>query len=312
MLLYGDGQLAHGVARQLARRTDVSVTGPVSRSPEALASGADVVVIATTTLLAEVADSVEAAVRAGSNVIVSAEEAAYPWVVNQALSERIDALALDRGVTVIGGGLNPGFLFDAYVLTLLGVHAQPSEIQIKRVVDLSHFGPAVRARLGLGFTPSEFASGLERGEILGHAGFSQSMHIVSDAIGIPIDRIDVEFVALFASRDHAMKGYRIPTGDTAGIHHMYSASAGSDVWFTADFVGHVDLAGEGMHPTDTVTIVDEFGSSTATIDPGVASQEGSASMIANSIDRVIDGPAGWVSVAQLPPAYPRLRRKSPQ
>lgn len=297
--LHGAGQLATGIAKRLSSREDIQVIGPESRSNALLDSGADVVVIATTTRLIDVVADIERAVAAGSNVIVSAEEAAFPWVGDLPTVERIDSLAREQNVTVVGGGLNPGFLFDAFVLTLLGAHALPREIRIRRVVDVSRFGPAVRARLGLGFTEKQFVAGRERGDILGHAGFAQSMRIVADAMGVPIDNIDGEFVPLYGAE-----------GLTVGFHQTYSAATDGDVWFIADFIGHINLAAAEFEPQDTVTIVDEFGSSTASIDPGVSSQEGSVSVIANSIDRVIAAPAGWVTVADLPPAYPRAYRKS--
>lgn len=292
--LYGAGQLATGLAARLARRDDIEVVGP-SRAAEQLDGGSDVVIIATTTRLADVAADVERAVAAGSNVIVSAEESAFPWIVDRPTAERIHTLAYDRGVTVVGGGLNPGFLFDAFVLTLLGAHAEPELIHIRRVVDLSRFGDAVRGRLGLGFTVDQFTAGRERGDILGHAGFAQSMRIVGDAIGRPIDEVAAEFAPDFDE-----------SGLTSGFRQTYSASSADSIWFVAEFVGNVDLPAAGLVPLDTVTITDEFGTRTATIDPGVPSQEGSVSIIANSIDRVMAAPRGWITVAALPPAYPRV------
>ena len=297
--LYGSGQLATGVAARLARRDDVTLDGPRAHVPGMLDGGADLVVIATTTRLVDVVDDVERAVRAGSNVIVSAEESAFPWLVGSESIERIHSLALERGVSVVGGGLNPGFLFDAFVLTLLGAHAEPQQIRIRRVVDLSRFGDAVRGRLGIGVTRDEFAAGLAQGEILGHAGFAQSMRIVGDAIGRPIDGISTEFDPDF---DEA--------GITSGFHQTYSASTAGEDWFVAEFVGSVDLASASLSAIDIVTITDEFGTRTTRIDPGVPSQEGSVSIIANSIDRVIAAPPGWITVAAMPPAYPRVTRKS--
>lgn len=292
--LHGDGQLANGVAARLAARSDIELVGPRARSRELLDAGADLVVVATATRLAEVAGDVERAVRAGSNVIVSAEEASFPWNVDDAVAGRIDGLARERGVTVLGGGLNPGLLFDALVLTLLGAHAIPREIRITRVVDLSRFGTVVRGRLGLGYTPEEFTAGRDRGDILGHAGFAQSMRIVGDAIGMPIDEIHGTFDATLG-----------PDGRTAGFQQVYTGSTGGRAWFVADFIGHVAPASEGLVPRDAVFIDDGTSARTTSIEPGVPSQEGSVASIANSIDRVIAAPPGWLTVADLPPAFPR-------
>ncbi len=297
--LYGNGQLAGGLATRLTLRDDVEVLGPAAHDPALLSSGADVVVIATTTLLVDVLDDIETAVRAGSNVMVSSEEASFPWTVDAAAADRLHTLAHERGVTIVGLGLNPGLLFDAFVLTLLGAHALPTRIHITRVVNVSRFGPAVRGRLGLGFDEAAFEAGRASGAILGHAGFAQSMRIVGDAIGVPIDHIDGSFVPLWGS-----------DGRTAGFHQTYTGSTQGRAWFVAEFIGHVDPAAQGLEPRDTVVIDDGVSPRTVTIDPGVPSQEGSASVIANSIDRVLAAPSGWLTVAALPPAHPRAPRKA--
>src|SRR5690606_17342538 len=78
--IYGAGQAGTAVAGLLARR-GVTVDGPFGRDGRraALESGADVVVITTTSFLADIAGDVRAAVSAGSHVLTSAEEAADPW-----------------------------------------------------------------------------------------------------------------------------------------------------------------------------------------------------------------------------------------
>ncbi len=298
--VYGDGQLANGLAARWSGRDDVTVLGPKAHDTTLLTSGADVVVIATTTLLADVLGDIETAVLAGSNVMVSSEEAAFPWNVDTHAADRLNSLAIERGVTILGSGLNPGLLFDAFVLTLLGAHALPTSIHITRVVNVSRFGPAVRARLGLGYDKSGFEAGRASGAILGHAGFSQSMRIVGDAIGLPIDNVEGSFVPLWS-----------PDGHTVGFHQTYTGSTEGRPWFVAEFIGHIDPENTGLLPRDTVMITDGVAPPrTTTIEPGVPSQEGSVSVMANSLERVVAAPAGWLTVAQLPPAHPRAPRKA--
>src|SRR5438094_3753565 len=190
--LYGAGQVAHNIAAMLARRSGVEVLGPFGRDERAVAlgSGADVVVIATTSFLREIADDVRAAAEAGSNVITTAEEAAFPWAVDQGLADELDALARQRGVTVLGAGLNPGFPFDALLLTAMGPAPDVESIRVERVVDLSGFGDAVKRRIGIGWTAEEFDEGRASGRITGHIGFPQSMRIVAGRLGVELERVD--------------------------------------------------------------------------------------------------------------------------
>lgn len=293
----GDGQLARGVARRLAPRQDVRLTGPVPRArlDDALLSGADVVLIATTTRLADVAEDIRTAVDHRSNVIASAEEAAYPWSIDPHLAEDLDALARDRGVTIVGGGLNPGFIFDALVLTLLGAAGPASAIAVTRTVDLSGFGPAVAERLGLGFTEAEFRERVADGRVLGHAGFPQSIAVVAAAIGRSIDQFDTELIPVI---DEA--------GTTVGIDQVYRAidSAGR-AWFTARFIGRAGLDAHGLTSGDVIRFerphLEAF---ECTLSPGIGSQVGSQAMISSSVDRVVAARPGWLTVADLPPAFP--------
>lgn len=293
--LIGDGQLARGVASLLARRSDVVVIGPTSRDEHALIlrSGADVVVIATTTRVADVLGSIETAVAAGSNVIVSAEESAYPWAVDAAAADRVHSAAVERGVSVVGCGLNPGFVFDAQVLTLLGVHGPAQRIEVSRTVDLSGFGPVVAARLGLGVSAAEFAGGIASGAILGHAGFTQSISIVAHALGTVVERFERSIDPILTD------------GVTVGVTQTDVAIVNGTPWFVAEFTGHVDPEGAGLQCRDQIVLDPASDQAlSCVIDPGIRSQSGSQHLIANSIDRVREARAGWLTVADLPPARP--------
>lgn len=293
----GDGQLGRGVADALSVRADVRLTGPVGsdRLPVALDSGADVVIVATTTRLVDVAPAIRAAVAAGSNVLVSAEECAHPWSVDAGLADELDSLARERGVSILGAGLNPGFVFDALVLTLLGAAGAVSRIEVERRVELGGFGPAVAGRLGLGVTEREFRERLADGRILGHAGFPQSIAVVAAATGRLVDDVEASLEPVVG-----------PDGLTTGIDQHYIARGPDGAeWYSAHFVGRVDLAAHGIPSGDRIRLerVGD-GDLDCSLSPGLGSQAGSRALISNSVDRVVAARPGWVTVADLPPAFP--------
>lgn len=296
--IVGTGQLARGVAAILSRRADVHLIGPSDRSQQsvALSSGADVVIIATTTRLADVAPAIESAILAGSNVIVSAEESAFPWAVDSAAGDRLNALALSHDVTVLGSGLNPGFVFDALVLTLTGVCASVDSISATRTVGLGAFGHVVQARLGLGVDKAAFTAGVASGEILGHAGFPQSMSIVASKLGLTLDTIGTLIEPIM---EH---------GQSVGVRQVYTGVVDGAEWYRATFLGHIDPQSAGLRVRDEIEIL---GSApvNCVIDPGIGSQSGSQAIIANSVNRVIAARAGWLTVADLPPAHPLMAAK---
>jgi len=304
--IYGAGQLAGGVAEVLRARARHEVAGPYGRPDrtQALSSGADVVVIATTTRLSDVAEDIELAVRSGSNVLVSAEECANPWLVDAALAERLHQQAIRSTVTILGAGLNPGLIFDALVLTILGAWPDSTQVTVTRTVDLSRFGPTVHGRLGIGYTPEGFDRGIAADEILGHAGFPQSMSIVGRALGRSLGRIQPRIEPILATKAIALPDGRvIDPGFTAGVRQTYAAIHEGSPWYVANFIGHVDPVQAGLVLSDVISlhqgdrVLQEFRAS-----PCFPAQSGSQHVLANSVDRVIRAPAGWLTVADLPPA----------
>jgi 4-hydroxy-tetrahydrodipicolinate reductase len=294
--IYGAGGLGRRVAEILSRRPGYDVAGPWRRDDRdrALRARADVVVIATTSFLRAVAPDIRDAVEAGSSVITSAEEAAYPWAVDEALASELDALARARGVTILGGGLNPGFAFDALVATILGAGRDVDTIRVERVVDLSGFSEAIHRRIGVGFTPEEFEAGTREGRITGHIGFPQSMRIVARALGLELERIDRRIWPLFDES----------TGRTAGFEQHYVGAVAGRPWFQALFTGHVAPESIGRPPRDEIWIEGSPPLHVA-VTPGLDAQTGSSALVANSVRRVAAAPPGWLTVADLPPAVPR-------
>lgn len=304
--LYGAGQVAHNVAAILGRRAGIEVIGPCRRTQreQALRSGADVVIIATTSFLTDVAPDVRTAVEAGSNVITSAEEAAYPWAVDDAIADELDGLAREHDVTILGGGLNPGFAFDALVVTALGPTAEVASIRVERIVDCSGFGTSILRRIGFGFTEEEFAVGTQSGAITGHIGFPQSMNVVAGTLGVTIDRIDRVITPIIGDRRYEVHHLTVEAGVTAGFEQHYVAVVDGEPWFEALFTAHLDPASFGKPARDEIWI-NGTPNLHYVVTPGFNPQSGSSAVIANSVRRVAEAKPGWTTVASLPPAFPR-------
>ena len=60
-------------------------------------------------------------VRNGVQVISIAEEMAYPAASVPAIAEELHQLAIAHGVSVLGTGINPGFVLDLRVITLSSI-----------------------------------------------------------------------------------------------------------------------------------------------------------------------------------------------
>jgi len=309
--IYGAGQLGTSVAELLRDRASLSVQGPFSRSErsDGLMSGADVVVIATTTLLRDVAQDIRDAINAGSNVLVSAEEAANPFIVDFELATELDLLARSKGVSVAGTGVNPGLIFDALVLTLLGATQRNCRIHVRRVVDISGFGEVVLRRIGVGKDAGDFAAAVESGVILGHAGFPQSISVVANALGLKIERIEKSLSPVLTDvRIEIPNRFIVEKGQSAGVNQTYTAIVDGAPWYIAHFFGHVSLTTVKKEAGDDIDfLVNQKQLQSIKMRPGIGAQVGSKNMVANSIDRIMKAHSGWVNVGEMSPAFPDFR-----
>ena len=306
--IYGAGLLGTNVAKLLSIRPSLIIHGPFGRDEraKALQSGADVVIIATTTRLRDVADDAREAIDSGSNVLISAEEAALPFIVDDSLARSLDLLARKKGVSVAGAGLNPGLIFDALVLTMLGASPRGCRIHVRRVVDISGFGETVLRRIGVGKSESDFALAVEKEEILGHAGFPQSIHLVANALGLKVQRIEKMLLPVIAIQDIEVFGkLTIKKGESAGVNQTYTGIVDGEPWFIAHFFGHVALKKIKKDSGDDIDLmINQKPIQSIKLRPGIGAQIGSQNMVANSIDRIMNARPGWVTVAEMAPAFP--------
>ena len=329
VVLCGVGGVGRNVTRLLRARPDYRIVAACSRNPTlvgrdvgelaggsplgvavggglgtALSEPADLLLVATTSFLAEVAADVRAGLERGLNVITTAEEAAFPWIIDADLANELDELARDRGVSVIGVGLNPGFIFDALLLTASGIAWDVRAIRIRRVVDVSRFSATIQRRLGIGFTAEHFAEGVAAGSITGHIGFPQSFHLAARSLGVSIDRIESGFEPLVADRAYDGANLRVEPGTTAGFVQRYRAICDGRPWMSAEFIAHVDPPAAGHEPSDSIEI-DGYNAVNLAINPGCQPQLGTAAMIANVMPRLVEARPGYLTVADL--ALPHAR-----
>ena len=187
-------------------------------------------------------------------MITTAEEAAYPWANYAGLAYELDAKARAARVTLLGTGVNPGFTFDALVLTASGASWDVSGFDVERIVDISGYGEAILRRSGVGFTRDQFERGCNEGSITGHIGFAQSMYVVAHALGRDIERIERSITPILSETALEVSGVAIAPGETAGFTQRHVAIVDGAPWFVAHLVAHVAMKDAGLVPRDTIEI----------------------------------------------------------
>lgn len=180
----------------------------------------DIVIIATTSWVKDQMPDLRKIITAGINCISIAEEMSEPAAQNPELSKEIDDLAKKHGVSVLGTGVNPGFVLDQLVVTLTGGNHTVERIEASRVNDLSPYGPTVMKSQGVGTTPEAFKAGAADGTIVGHVGFPESIRMISDALGLGVDRIEQSREPIISKVYRETPYVKVQPGMVAGCAHI--------------------------------------------------------------------------------------------
>jgi 4-hydroxy-tetrahydrodipicolinate reductase len=183
-------------------------------------SKVDIVIIATTSWTKDQMGDLRKILNAGLNCISIAEELSDVWAQSPDLAKELDDLAKKNGVSLVGTGVNPGFVLDLLVVTLTGGCHSVERIEASRVNDLSPYGPTVMKSQGVGTTPEEFTAGVANGSIVGHVGFPESIHMISDALGLGVDRIEQTRQPIVSNVYRETPYVKVQPGMVAGCAHI--------------------------------------------------------------------------------------------
>jgi len=115
------------------KRTGLKVVSKISE----IKSNPDIVIHATMSSLSDVNKQISSIVRNRINVVSTCEQLVYPIGSNKKIAKTLDRLAKKYNVTIVGVGVNPGFLMDSMVLMLSSLCTKINKIKVERIVDLT-------------------------------------------------------------------------------------------------------------------------------------------------------------------------------
>ena len=284
------------VGELLGRACDVRMT---TDAAAVLASKPDVVCICTQSNLDEVSDQIEACVRANANVLCIAEKLAYPWASDADWAERFEQLAVEYDVSILGTGINPGFILDALVVAWSSICLSIDRIEAERVNDLSPFGPTVMASQGVGTTVGEFERGVADGTIVGHIGFPESIGLIADAIGWEIDEVVETREPIVTNVPRETPHVKVAPGDVCGCRHIGRGYSKGELKIELVHPQQIHPQLEGVQTGDYIRIIGEP-SVQMVNSPEIPGGKGTYASTGNYIPLIVDAPAGILTVTDLP------------
>lgn len=321
---YGLGAIGSSIARLTAGQRGLQVVGGIDRDPakvgrdvgEVIGLGhtlgapvaddaelllrqttPDVVIHATTSLLHDVYPQIVECLRARANVISTCEELVYPFKSSPELAAELNRLAQLSGVTLLGAGVNPGFMMDLLPLMLTAPCVNIRRIVVTRVVDATDRRASLQQRIGAGLTLDQFRDHVSRGAVR-HIGLSESLHMLADGLGWQLDRTD-ETIDPILAEDWVHTPYlTIAPGQVAGLRQMTRGWLhGRDVlaltWQTA----------VGMRDTHDAILIDGTPPIDLNIRGGLHGDQATAALILHAIPRVLMAAPGLTTVLAMPPIH---------
>ncbi|MFQ6080573.1 MAG: Gfo/Idh/MocA family oxidoreductase [Candidatus Bathyarchaeia archaeon] len=284
-----------GEVLKVGKRLGITITD----DPDALFSRvkADIVIHATTSYLEQVYPQIAKCVEAGLNVISTCEELSYPYYKHPELAKEIDELAEKHGVTVLGTGINPGFLMDTLPITLTGPCQSVEAIKVTRMMNSAKRRIPYQKKIGTGLTPEEFKRMIGEKKITGHVGLIESIAMIAAALGWELDEIqELPPEPVIAEEEYETPYTRVKPGRVAGLKSIAHGIKEGKRVITLEFISHAGVKEE----YDAVSI-EGLPNIYEKIEGGVHGDIGTAAMVINSIPKVINANPGLVTMKDLPP-----------
>jgi 4-hydroxy-tetrahydrodipicolinate reductase len=284
---------AIGLARQLGLtiRTDL---GPLIEETQP-----EVAIQATCSTVEDARGEITACLRRRVHVISIAEEMAFPQYRSPMAAAELDRLAVAHGVSVLGTGVNPGFMLDLLIVALSGACADVRSIKALRSNDLSPYGPTVLAKQGIGLTPEAFRDGVSEGLVVGHIGFPESIHVIARALGWRVERIEEQREPIVTQVPRQTSFVTIEPGRVAGCRHTAVGYVNGKPAITLVHPQQVQPQAEGIETGDTIEI---FGTPHVRLSgsPEIPGGVATAALAVNMIPRIMEAAPGLHCMTDLP------------
>ena len=318
VIQYGLGPIGSATARLIDERDDLELVGAVDIDPAKIGQDvgeligldhdlgietreklaevgveADVVVHTTNSYFELFTDQVLEILEAGFDIVSTSEELSFPWTDNPDQAARLDEAARAAGKTVLGTGVNPGFLMDSLPLFMTSIAQQVDHIDVTRVINASERRGPFQAKIGSGMPVDEFRAKMAEGR-MGHVGLPESAAMLFDTLGRKLVRFENTVEPVVADEPVKTEFFDVQPGQARGLHQSGRAYTEDGEFVSLTFRAALDEKPDG----DTITIK---GKPDLTVKlQGTNGDLATVAMAVNAIRRTKEAAPGLVTMRDLP------------
>jgi 4-hydroxy-tetrahydrodipicolinate reductase len=323
VIVYGCGIMGRRTAEALAGKESFVIVGAVDIDPELVGmdlgmlfstpremgikiesdadalfarTDADAVVLTTSSHLKTVMPQIKQCIDAGLNIVSTCEELSYPWKRNPELAQEVDTWAKEAGVTVVGTGINPGYLMDSLPLTLTAPLLKVDAIRVTRMMNSARRRIPFQKKVGTSMTPDEFNQKIADGIITGHVGLLESINMIADGLGWKLDQAtELPPEAVIAESDTETGFGTITPGNVIGLKSVAHAEMAGKTVITLEFIANAGVKEE----YDEISI-EGTPSIHEKILGGVHGDTGTVAVTINTIPKAIEAVPGLKLMSEIP------------
>ncbi len=229
----------------------------------------------------------------GLDVVSTSEELSFPWLAHPEAAARIDATARRAGKTVLGTGVNPGFLMDTLPLALTALSQRVDRIEVTRRMNASLRRGPFQTKIGAGMTVEAFTTQMKKGR-MGHVGLPESMGMVFHTLGKTLARYESDVEPVVADSRVRTDYCEVQPGQVRGLKQVARGYSDQGEFMTLTFIAALDEVENG----DTILITGK-----PDLEIRLKGTNGDIATVAiavNAVRRVCAAPPGLVTMRDLP------------
>ncbi len=260
-------------------------------------SDADIVVISTLSGFKKIENQISLCVKYSKNVVSTCEELLYPWINDKSVADGLDKLAKEKGVSILGTGVNPGLLMDLLPSVLTAACKRVDRIIVKRYQDASKRRLPFQKKIGAGLDLETFKK-LRDQKVIRHVGFAESINLIASGLGIKLDKTTETVEPVVADSEVSSDFITVQKGYAKGVHQTAKGFVGEKEVITLElkaFLGNEQTE-------DTVEIYGEPNIK-STIKGGVNGDIATAAVIINAMPQVVSASAGLKTMLDISPVH---------
>jgi hypothetical protein len=320
IIQYGLGPIGSAVARHVVERDGLELVGGIDIDPakvgkdagdviglgrplgfdvvesltQALAGAeADVVLHTTSSYFDRFKPQILEILEAGLDVVSTSEELSFPWLAHAEEAAEVDAAAKRAGKTVLGTGVNPGFLMDSLPLNLTAICQRVDHIDVTRVINASTRRGPFQAKIGSAMSVEDFDTKMAAGR-MGHVGLPESMGMVFHTLGKKLARYESGVEPVVADKAVKTDHFQVQPGQVKGLKQVARGFCEDGEFLTLTFIAALEAGDEA----DTITIT---GSPNLEVTlKGTNGDIATVAITVNAIRRVREAAPGLVTMRDLP------------